>query len=158
MSLVISAQFLMDSTSYYSTDAAQFVTVGSLYSKEAHCGVRIKGWSNTWLFLPKETFHSKPSSSRVICGGALYCALHPISGYNNVCSYRMSPFSVTEWAHACCGQRFDRGPGKDRVLPGMVLSLFTCWARSRDGELCPFQVRHCMGGWKDCFARWNSGN
>jgi len=43
MSLVISAQFLMDSTSYYSTDAAQFVTVGSLYSKETHCGVRIKG-------------------------------------------------------------------------------------------------------------------
>lgn len=43
MSLVISAQFLMDSTSYYSPDAAQFVTVGSLYSKEAYCGVRIKG-------------------------------------------------------------------------------------------------------------------
>lgn len=55
------------------------------------------------------------------------------------------PLSVTELAHTCCGQGFDRGPGKDKVLPGMVLSLFTCWTLSRDGELCPFQVQHYTG-------------
>lgn len=55
------------------------------------------------------------------------------------------PFSGTELARAFCGQGFDRGPGKDKVLPGMVLSLFTCWALSRDGELCLFQVQHYIG-------------